>query len=60
MKEPKTNRGFYREPKGSSDSTHYQNFWLRRPSGYLDSCPSYFGSAFMTIGPMLLTLGPTV
>jgi len=35
MKEPKTNRGFYREPKGSSDSTHYQKILASPPFGLL-------------------------
>ena len=41
MKEPKTNRGFYREPKGSSDSTHYQKILASPPYGLLGLLACY-------------------
>ena len=57
MKEPKTNRGFYREPKGSSDSTATKKFWRRRPTGFLDSWLSTKIYSLNTVMKSITTYG---
>ncbi len=56
MKEPKTDRGCYREPKGSSDSTHYQKILASPPYGLLGLLSYYQNLTIDTATQSLYTV----